>query len=102
MEKKTIILPSKKFFGSVNTDQNIKIGLDETQNILREGDRNVILNNIELFNKERNESNAYKIHGKIKMVFRNLYSGVAIFSFIFYHIYKKYFIQNNKKKYFYF
>jgi hypothetical protein len=75
MEKKTIILPSKKFFGSVNTDQNIKIGLDETQNILREGDRNVILNNIELFNKERNESNAYKIHGKIKMVFRNLYSG---------------------------
>ena len=75
MDKKKIILPSKKFFGSTNTDQNIRIGLDESRNLLREGDRNVILNNVELFNKERNESNSYKIHGKIKMVFRNLYSG---------------------------
>jgi len=75
MDKKKIILPSKKFFGSTNTDQNIRIGLDESRNLLREGDRNIILNNVELFNKERNESNSYKIHGKIKMVFRNLYSG---------------------------
>jgi hypothetical protein len=75
MDKKKIILPSKKFFGSTNVDQNIRIGLDETQNLLREGDRNVILNNVELFNKERNESSSYKIHGKIKMVFRNMYSG---------------------------
>ena len=51
MDKKKIILPSKKFFGSTNVDQNIRIGLDETQNLLREGDRNVILNNVELFNK---------------------------------------------------
>jgi hypothetical protein len=77
MEKKRILLPSKKFFGSINEDQNIRIGLDESQNLLREGDRTIILNNAELFNKERNESENYKIHGKLRMVFRNLYSGTT-------------------------
>ena len=77
MDKKRIILPSKKFFGSINQDQNIRIGLDETENLLREGDRTIILNNAELFNKERNESDNYKIHGKLRMVFRNLYSGTC-------------------------
>ena len=77
MEKKRIILPSKKFFGSINEDQNIRIGIDETQNLLREGDRTIILNNAELFNKERNESENYKIHGKLRMVFRNLYNGTS-------------------------
>lgn len=75
MDKKRIILPSKKFFGSINEDQTIRVGLDETENLLREGDRTIILSNAELFFKERNESNNYKIHGKLKMVFRNLYSG---------------------------
>jgi hypothetical protein len=75
MDKKRIILPSKKFFGSINEDQTIRVGLEETENLLREGDRTIILNNAELFNKERNESSNYKIHGKLKMVFRNLYSG---------------------------
>jgi hypothetical protein len=77
MEKKRILLPTKKFFGSINEDQNIRIGLNETQNLLREGDRSIILNNIELFNKERNESENYKIHGKLKMVFKNAYSGTS-------------------------
>ena len=75
MDRKRIILPSKKFFGSINEDQTIRVGLEETENLLREGDRTIILNNAELFNKERNESSNYKIHGKLKMVFRNLYSG---------------------------
>lgn len=77
MDKKRIILPSKKFFGSINQDQTIRVGLDETENLLREGDRTIILSNAELFNKERNESDNYKIHGKLKMVFRNLYSGTS-------------------------
>jgi hypothetical protein len=77
MEKKRIILPSKKFFGSTNEDLNVRVGLDETRNLLREGDRTIILNNALLFDKERNESNNYKIHGKIKMVFRNMYSGTS-------------------------
>ena len=53
MDKKRIILPSKKFFGSINEDQTIRVGLEETENLLREGDRTIILNNAELFNKER-------------------------------------------------
>lgn len=79
MEKKKIILPSKKFFGSSEEDLNIRLGLDESRNLLREGDRTIILDNSVLFAKERNESPNYKIHGKLKMVFRNMYSGETIY-----------------------
>ena len=72
MEKKKIILPSKKFFGSPDEDLNIRLGLDESKNLLREGDRTIILDNSVLFAKERNESPNYKIHGKLQMVFRNM------------------------------
>ena len=75
MEKKQIILPSKRFFGSTDEDLNLKISLDETKNLLREGERTTILDTSVLFTKERNESTYYKVHGKLKMVFRNLYSG---------------------------
>ena len=75
MEKKRIILPPKKFFGSPDEDLNVRLGLDGSQNLLREGDRTIILDNSVLFAKERNESQKYKIHGKLKMVFRNMYSG---------------------------
>ena len=75
MEKRKIILPSKKFFGSFDEDLNVRLGLDESRNLLREGDRTIILDNSVLFEKERNESPNYKIHGKLKMVFRNMYSG---------------------------
>jgi hypothetical protein len=75
MNKKRIVLPSKKFFNAIDEDITIKVNLDETKNLLREGDRTTILDSSVLFNKERNESNNYKIHGKIKMVFRNMFSG---------------------------
>ena len=80
MEKKKIILPSKKFFGSPDEDLNIRLGLDESKNLLREGDRTIILDNSVLFAKERNESPNYKIHGKLKMVFRNMYSGETTYN----------------------
>lgn len=75
--KKNILLPSKKFFGSIEEDLTIRVGLDESRNILREGDRTILLDTALLFDKERNESNNYKIHGKLKMVFRNMYSGTT-------------------------
>lgn len=80
MEKRKIILPSKKFFGSPDEDLNIRLGLDESKNLLREGDRTIILDNSILFAKERNESPNYKIHGKLKMVFRNMYSGETTYN----------------------
>lgn len=75
MEKKQIILPTKKFFKSQEEDISIRINIDESKNLLREGDRNVILNIDELFNDERQSSKNYKIYGKLRMVFRNMYSG---------------------------
>jgi hypothetical protein len=77
MEKKKIILPSKRYSNADSEDVNIRVSLEEQKNLLREGDRNIVLDVNELFNKERNNSNNYKIHGKIKMVFRNMYSGTT-------------------------
>lgn len=80
MEKKKIILPTKKFFKSDEEDLTIRINLNETENLMREGDRNIILDISELFDEERNKSNNYKIYGKLKMVFRNLYTGTTTYN----------------------
>lgn len=80
MEKKKIILPTKRFFKSDEEDLTIRINLNETENLMREGDRNVVLDIAELFDEERNKSNNYKIYGKLKMVFRNLYTGTTTYN----------------------
>lgn len=80
MEKRKIILPNKKYFGAIDENQTINIGLETSKNLLREGDRTIILDTSVLFDKERNESPNYKIHGKLRMVFRNLYSGTTTYS----------------------
>ena len=77
MENKKIILPTKRFANADEEDIDIRVNLDEQKNLLREGERNIVLDINELFNKERNDSKNYKIHGKIKMIFRNMYSGVT-------------------------
>lgn len=77
MEKRQIILPSKRFFKANEEDLSIRLNLDESKNLLREDDRNIILDVSKLYEKERNESKSYKIYGKLKMVFRNLYSGTT-------------------------
>jgi hypothetical protein len=77
MEKKQIILPTKRFANADLEDIDIRLNLDEQKNLLREGDKNIVLDVDQLFNKERNESRNYKIHGKIKMIFRNMYSGTT-------------------------
>lgn len=77
MNKKKIILPTKRFANADDENIDIRIQLEENKNLLREGDRNIVLDVNELFNKERNESKNYKIHGKLKMIFRNMYSGLT-------------------------
>lgn len=77
MEKKTIILPQLRYKQAPSEDLQIKVGLDSSEELLREGDRNIILDIENLFSKERNETKKYKIYGKLKMVFRNLYLGTA-------------------------
>ena len=75
MEKKEILLPSKRYFKAEEQDLNLSVKLDNDETLLREGDKDIRLNLSELFDDERNESINYKIYGKIKMVFRNMYSG---------------------------
>jgi hypothetical protein len=80
MEKKQIVLPSKIYEGSPEENLTLRINFDTSQNLLREGDRNVILDLNELFGQERNDCLNYKIYGKIRMVFKNSYSGTSGYS----------------------
>jgi hypothetical protein len=75
MEKKEILLPSKRYFKAEEQDLNLSVKLENDETLLREGDKDIVLNLADLFNEERNKSINYKIYGKIKMVFRNMYSG---------------------------
>jgi hypothetical protein len=75
MEKKEILLPSKRYFKAEEQDLNLSVKLENDESLLREGDKDIVLNLADLFNEERNKSINYKIYGKIKMVFRNIYSG---------------------------
>jgi hypothetical protein len=91
MNKKQILSPSKRYFKAEEENLNLPINLDESETLLREGDRNIVLDIAKLFDKERNESTKYKIHGKLKMVFRNLYTGSTTYeplkSNLFYNSY---------------
>jgi hypothetical protein len=75
MEKKEILLPSKRYFKAEDQDLNLSVKLENDETLTREGDKDIVLNLADLFNDERNKSINYKIYGKIKMVFRNMYSG---------------------------
>ena len=75
MEKKEILLPSKRYFKAEEQDLNLSVKLENDETLIREGDKDIVLNLADLFNDERNKSINYKIYGKIKMVFRNMYSG---------------------------
>lgn len=77
MEKRQIILPEKEYAKAPEKDLVTKIGLNTSEELLREGDKTILLDVQDLFGEERNESPKYKIYGKLKMIFRNLYSGTT-------------------------
>ena len=77
MEKKRIILPKLKYEGAPESDLNLHVGLKEEKSLLRIDDRDIVLDLSEQFKTERSESKRYKIYGKMKMVFKNLYSGTT-------------------------
>ena len=80
MENKKILSPSKRYKKSESEDLQFRTELQRTESLLREGDKTIILDIAELYRKERNKSNNYKIYGKLNMVFRNLYSGTSPYS----------------------
>jgi hypothetical protein len=85
--KKEILLPSKRYKKADEQDLTLNIGLETSQTLLRIGDKDIILDIDKLYDKERNESNKYKIYGKLKMVFRNMYSGDTSYDYLQERIY---------------
>ena len=76
--KKTILLPTRRFEGSPSEDTQIRVNFESEQNVLRNTDRDVILNLSQQFFDEKNSCNNYKIFGKMKMIFRNINSSIEI------------------------
>lgn len=74
---KKILLPSKKYFKAIDEEQSINLDLNNNFNLIREGERNIVLDLNDLYDDERNKSNKYKIYGKMKMIFSNDYSGTT-------------------------
>jgi hypothetical protein len=85
--KKKIILPSSKYQGAPAQDLNLKIKLENNDSLLREGDMDISLDVLQLFDAERNQSVDYKIYSKLKMVFRNMYSGITGYDPLLYNLY---------------
>jgi hypothetical protein len=78
-EKKEIILPNKRYKGAKDDELLLQLNLETTQSLLREGDKNIIIDVAELNDIERNKSTQYKIYGKLKMIFRNMFSGTTTY-----------------------
>ena len=81
-ENKKIILPSKKFANAPDEELDLKLNLDTSESLLRIGERDIVLDVAKLYTKERNDSINYKIYGKLKMVFRNLYCGNTDYTYL--------------------
>lgn len=82
MEKRKIILPKLRYENAPDMDTQIRIGFEEEKTLLRTDDRDIILNLSDQFAEERAACNRYKIYGKIKMIFRNLYNGTAGYEYL--------------------
>ena len=52
MIKKKIVHPTERFSGSTDENLNLRVGLERDEQLLREGDRNIILDINELFKKD--------------------------------------------------
>ena len=81
-ENKQILLPSKEYAKSSETDLDFPLVLETSETLMRIGDRDIILDIDQLYDKERNDSVNYKIYGKLKMIFRNLYTGTTDYTYL--------------------
>jgi len=72
MSDKKIILPQLRFKGSEETDLNLKIELGQDSRHIVEGDRTVLLDQSEQYDRERQKSEKYRLTGVIRPIFKNL------------------------------
>jgi len=81
-ENKEILAPNKRYKKADEQDLNQQISLESSESLMRLGDRDIVLDLEKLFNKERQDSIQYKIYGKMKMIFRNMYSGTTDYEYL--------------------
>lgn len=70
-----VVRGEDRYAGAPNTDISINIDLNNNKKNIIEGDRSIVINLEERFNKERNESTKFRIAGKITNIFNNTISG---------------------------
>ncbi len=75
MELNEILHPEKRYEKAPSEEMSVSVNLEGKRKLLTNDDRDVILDLAELFNTERQASINYKLYGKIRMVFRNMYTG---------------------------
>jgi hypothetical protein len=86
-ENKEILLPSKRYKKAEEQDLTLQVNLESSESLMRLGDRDIVLDLEKLFNKERQDSIDYKIYGKMKMIFRNMYSGDTPYDYLSENLY---------------
>jgi hypothetical protein len=70
-----IIRGEDRFAGASNNDVSVNVNLENTKKNIIEGDRSIIVNLEERFDKERQSSSTFRIAGKITNIFNNTISG---------------------------
>lgn len=71
-DRKKIVLPELRFKGSEESDLNIKLSVEQHSRTIVEGDRTVILNQSEQYDRERQSSDKYRLTGVIRPIWGNV------------------------------
>lgn len=72
MSDKKIILPELRFKGSEESEMTLKVELAQDSRHIVEGDRTVILSQSEQYDKERQQSEKYRLTGVIRPIWKNM------------------------------
>ena len=70
-----IVRGSQKYVGSQDKDLFIPYSLENSTRTMIEGDRNLVLNLQDQYFREREDSNIYRLYGKLKPMVENIISG---------------------------
>lgn len=76
MSDKKIILPELRFKGSEESDMTLRVELAQESRHIVEGDRTVILGQSEQYDKERQDSDKYRLTGSLRPIWKN-YTNVS-------------------------
>lgn len=99
MDNKKIVLPKLRFKGSEESDINLKVNMGQETRHIIEGDRTVLLDQSQQYDKERQDSNKYRLTAVMRPIFKNLTdvltSNIDILSEMFFNSEKVDYVINN-------